>query len=77
MPKTKGTTDKPNGYKIPWQREIKYLCKDFGVSLRIASDAIREAKAQIVPKFYNGDVNAFRYDYAYRKVKPAIRAALR
>lgn len=75
MPKEKGVTDRPR-YKIPWQREIRCLCKDFGVSLRITSDAIKEAKAQIVPKFYKGDENAFRYDYAYRKVKPAIKESM-
>lgn len=54
-----------------WKKEIRKLAKDFLLDKEIYYNAVEEA---LKPRFYKGDEEKFRYDYAYRKIKPYIMA---
>ena len=57
-----------------WKKEIRKLAKDFLIDMEIYHNAVNEASKTPVPRFYNGNEEKFRYDYAYRKIKPYIMA---
>ena len=57
-----------------WKKEIRKLAKDFLIDMEIYHSAVKEASETPVPRFYNGNEEKFRYDYAYRKIKSYIMA---
>lgn len=56
-----------------WKQEFKTLCKDFQIPKAKTKEIINEAENANVPAFYNGNTNAFRYDYARRKADREIK----
>ena len=57
-----------------WKKELRKLTKDFLLDKEIYYNAVEEASKIPVPRFYKGDEEKFRYDYAYRTIKPYIMA---
>ena len=55
-----------------WEIEIKILADDFGLPRSLVKPAIKKAKDKVVPEFYNGNVENFRYDEAHRLIMPYI-----
>lgn len=55
-----------------WEIEIKILADDFGLPRSLVKSAIKKAKDKIVPEFYNGNEENFRYDEAHRLIMPYI-----
>lgn len=52
--------------------EIKILADDFGLPRSLVKSAIKKAKDKVVPEFYNGNEENFRYDEAHRLIMPYI-----
>lgn len=55
-----------------WEIEIKILADDFGLPRSLVKSAIKKAKDKVVPEFYNGNEENFRYDEAHRLIMPYI-----
>ena len=55
-----------------WEIEIKILADDFGLPRSLVKYAIKKAKDKVVPEFYNGNEENFRYDEAHRLIMPYI-----
>ena len=55
-----------------WEIEIKILSDDFGLPRSLVKSAIKKAKDKVVPEFYNGNEENFRYDEAHRLIMPYI-----
>lgn len=55
-----------------WEIEIKILADDFGLPRSLVKSAIKKAKDKVVPEFYNGNEENFRYDEAHRLIMPFI-----
>ena len=55
-----------------WEIEIKILADDFGLQRSLVKSAIKKAKDKVVPEFYNGNEENFRYDEAHRLIMPYI-----
>nr|DAR20343.1 MAG TPA: ParA helix turn helix domain [Caudoviricetes sp.] len=55
-----------------WEIEIKILADDFGLPRSLVKSAIKKAKNKVVPEFYNGNEENFRYDEAHRLIMPYI-----
>ena len=55
-----------------WEIEIKILADDFGLPRSLVKSAIKKAKDKVVPEFYNGNEENFRYDEAHRLIMPCI-----
>lgn len=55
-----------------WEIEIKILANDFGLPRSLVKSAIKKAKDKVVPEFYNGNEENFRYDEAHRLIMPYI-----
>ena len=52
--------------------EIKVLADDFGLPRSLVKSAIKKAKDKVIPEFYNGNEENFRYDEAHRLIMPYI-----
>ena len=60
-----------------WKKELKNVCKGFRIEKAIYEPIIEKAdKADIsnMPTYYNGNVQEYKYDLAYKKLKPLILA---
>lgn len=55
-----------------WEIEIKILADDFGLPRSLVKSAIKKAKDKVIPEFYNGNEENFRYDEAHRLIMPYI-----
>ena len=55
-----------------WEIEIKILADDFGLPRSLVKSTIKKAKDKVVPEFYNGNEENFRYDEAHRLIMPYI-----
>ena len=55
-----------------WEIEIKILADDFGLPRSLVKSAIKKAKDKVVPEFYNGNEENFRYDEAHRLIMSYI-----
>lgn len=57
-----------------WKREIKRLCKDFGITKEIYNKIIKETEnnKREIPCFYKGNQDEYNYDTAYAYIKPYI-----
>lgn len=55
-----------------WEIEIKILADDFGLPRSLVKSAIKKAKDKVVPEFYNGNEENFRYDEAHRLIMPYV-----
>lgn len=55
-----------------WEIEIKILADDFGLPRSLVKSAIKKAKDKVIPQFYNGNEENFRYDEAHRLIMPYI-----
>lgn len=56
-----------------WKKEIRNLCRDFCISKEIYNKVIKQAEnKKKIPKFYNGNVDNYKYDTAYAHIKPYI-----
>lgn len=55
-----------------WEIEIKILADDFGLPRSLVKSAIKKAKDKVVPEFYDGNEENFRYDEAHRLIMPYI-----
>ena len=55
-----------------WEIEIKILADDFGLPRSLVKSAIKKAKDKVMPEFYNGNEENFRYDEAHRLIMPYI-----
>ena len=57
-----------------WKKEIKRLCKDFGLTKETCKKIISETEnnPKEPPRFYKGNVDSYNYDVAYAHVKPYI-----
>ena len=55
-----------------WEIEIKILADDFGLPRSLVKSAIKKRKNKVVPEFYNGNEENFRYDEAHRLIMPYI-----
>jgi hypothetical protein len=63
---------KEKGKVKSWEIEIKILADDFGLPRSLVKSAIKKAKDKVVPEFYNGNEENFRYDEAHRLIMPYI-----
>ena len=63
---------KEEGKVKSWEIEIKILADDFGLPRSLVKSAIKKAKDKVVPEFYNGNEENFRYDEAHRLIMPYI-----
>ena len=63
---------KEKGKMKSWEIEIKILADDFGLPRSLVKSAIKKAKDKVVPEFYNGNEENFRYDEAHRLIMPYI-----
>lgn len=55
-----------------WEIEIKILADDFGLPRSLVKSVIKKAKDKVIPEFYNGNEENFRYDEAHRLIMPYI-----
>ena len=55
-----------------WEKDIRILGDDFGLSRSRVKIAIKMAEEKPIPQFYNGNEDNFRYNEAHRIIMPYI-----